>query len=97
LLGAWLGPLERLASIDIKLQEALVAVDRLYQILDIEVEATGTSKKLTFPSGRVGLELREVCFRYGCRANVLEKVNVRIPAGRTVAILARALRASPLC
>ena len=26
-------------------------------------------------------------FRYGCRANVLEKVNLRIPAGQTVAIV----------
>jgi ATP-binding cassette subfamily B protein len=87
LLGYLLGPLERLASVDLKLQDALVAVDRLYQILDVEVEALHAPKKRTFPGGRLGLELRDVCFRYGCRANVLEDVNLRIPAGRTVAIL----------
>jgi ATP-binding cassette subfamily B protein len=87
LLGYLLGPLERLASVNLKLQDALVAVDRLYQILDIEVEALGSSKKMAFPGGRLGLELREVCFRYGCRSNVLEDVSLRIPAGRTVAIL----------
>ena len=38
LLGNLLGPLERLASVNVKLQEALMAVDRLYQILDLEAE-----------------------------------------------------------
>jgi ATP-binding cassette subfamily B protein len=87
LLGYLLGPLERLASVDLKLQDALVAVDRLYQILDIEVEALHSPRKLAFPAGRLGLELRDVSFHYGSRANVLENVNLRIPAGRTVAIL----------
>jgi ABC-type bacteriocin transporter len=87
LLGYLLGPLERLASVDLKLQDALVAVDRLYQILDIEVEAGRATKKTPFPGGRLGLELREVCFAYGSRANVLENISLRIPAGQTVAIL----------
>jgi ATP-binding cassette subfamily B protein len=87
LLGYLLGPLERLASLDLKLQDALVAVDRLYQILDIEVEARGGTNKRAFRGIRHALELDEVTFRYGCRSNVLEKVNLRIPAGQTVAIL----------
>jgi ATP-binding cassette subfamily B protein len=87
LLGYLLGPLERLASVDLKLQDALVAVDRLYQIMDVEAEALNSPKKLGFRGVSDGLELREVSFRYGCRANVLEQVNLRIPAGRTVAIL----------
>jgi ATP-binding cassette subfamily B protein len=87
LLGNLLGPLERLAAVDLKLQDALVAVDRLYQILDIEIEALNASQKMTFQGVHDGLELREVSFRYGCRSNVLDKVTLRIPAGQTVAIL----------
>jgi ATP-binding cassette subfamily B protein len=87
LSGYLLGPLERLASLNLKLQDALIAVDRLYQILDIEVEAHGNTKKSRFDRVHKGLELQEVCFRYGCRSNVLEKINLRIPAGQTVAIL----------
>ena len=30
---------------------------------------------------------RDVSFKYGCRANVLENLNLRIPAGKTVAIV----------
>ncbi len=87
LLANLLGPVERLASVNPRLQEALVAVDRLYQVLDVEAEEPAGARRLAFPGGRLGLELKDVCFHYGCRANVLENVNLRIPAGRTVAIL----------
>jgi ATP-binding cassette subfamily B protein len=87
LLVNLLGPLERLAAVDLKLQDALVAVDRLYQILDIEAEALNASKKMAFPGVRSAVELHEVSFRYGSRSNVLDRINLRIPAGQTVAIL----------
>ena len=41
LLGYLLEPLERLASVNLKIQDALVAVDRLYQVMDLEVEPLG--------------------------------------------------------
>ena len=71
----------------IALQEALVAVDRLYQILDLEAEQCGPMRKLPFTGIRQAIELREVSFRYGYRANVLEQVTLRLPAGQTVAIV----------
>jgi ATP-binding cassette subfamily B protein len=33
------------------------------------------------------VELRNVSFRYGCRENVLNNLNIRLPAGATVAIV----------
>jgi ATP-binding cassette subfamily B protein len=87
LLGNLLGPLERLAAVNVKLQEALVAVDRLYQILDLEAEQCDDHHKATFQRVCDVLELQEVSFHYGCRANVLEQVNLRIPAGKIVAII----------
>jgi ATP-binding cassette subfamily B protein len=86
LLGYLLGPLERLASVNLKLQDALVAVDRLYQILDLEVEA-GNARKVPFPGIQNALVMEKVCFRYGCRGNVLDKVNLYIPAGKTIGIV----------
>jgi ATP-binding cassette subfamily B protein len=87
LLGYLLQPLERLASVNLQLQNALVAVDRLYQILDLEGELREDSKKASFPRIRDAVELRDVCFDYGYRGLVLEKVNLRIPAGQIVAII----------
>jgi ATP-binding cassette subfamily B protein len=87
LLGYLLEPLNRLASVNLKLQDALVAVDRLYQVLDLAREQLDTSNKATFAGLRQAIELREVCFKYGCRPNVLEKVNLCIPVGKTVAVV----------
>jgi ATP-binding cassette subfamily B protein len=87
LLGYLLDPLQRLASVNLKVQDALVAVDRLYQVLDLDAEALDAGEKATFTGLRDALELQDVSFRYGCRANVLEKVSLRIPAGQTVAVV----------
>jgi ATP-binding cassette subfamily B protein len=87
LLGYLLDPLQRLASLNLKAQDALVAVDRLYQILDLETEAIGDPHKVPFRGVRNALELHEVGFRYGCRSSVLSGVSLRIPAGRTVAVV----------
>jgi ABC-type bacteriocin transporter len=87
LLGYLLDPLVRLASVNFQMQEALVAVDRLYQVLDVELEQPGADKKLTFDGLKEGIELQDVRFKYGCRAPVLDNLNLRIPAGKTVAIV----------
>jgi ATP-binding cassette subfamily B protein len=87
LLTYLLEPLNRLASVNQKVQEALVAVDRLYQVLDLEAEAMGDHEKMEFDTVHDGVELRNVSFCYSCRGNVLEGVNLRIPAGKTVAVI----------
>jgi ATP-binding cassette subfamily B protein len=87
LLGYLLEPLQRLASVNLKLQDALVAVDRLFQVLDIDQEQAGANNHARFEKLSRAIELCEVSFKYGCRANVLERMNLRIPAGKTVAIV----------
>jgi ATP-binding cassette subfamily B protein len=87
LLGILLEPLERLASVNLKLQEALVAVDRLYQIMDLELELKADGKKIPFRGVGTAVEFQGASFGYGSRGNVLEQVDLRIPAGSTVAIV----------
>src|SRR5262249_15634406 len=45
------------------------------------------SGQATFTGLRQGIELRDVTFRYGNRSNVLEHIDLTIPAGQTVAIV----------
>src|SRR5262249_15327043 len=45
------------------------------------------SDQVPFRGLREGIALEQVSFRYGCRANVLEKMSLRIPAGQTVAVV----------
>jgi ABC-type bacteriocin/lantibiotic exporter with double-glycine peptidase domain len=87
LLGYLLQPLERLTSVNLQLQEALVAIDRLYQVMDLDTEQPGDHIKAEFTAPRHAIRLEDVRFRYGCRNDVLRKINLEIPAGKTVAIV----------
>ena len=87
LLGFLLDPLGRLATVNFQVQDALVAVDRLYQVLDLELEQPQAHEKLAFDGVKTAIELRDVSFQYGCRTKVLDKLALRIPAGQTVAVV----------
>jgi ATP-binding cassette, subfamily C, bacteriocin exporter len=87
LVGYLLEPLNRLTSVNLKLQDALVAVDRLYQVFDLKLEQAGGGPRARFHGVHEAIELRDVTFQYGCRGKVLDGLNLRFPAGRTVAIL----------
>jgi ATP-binding cassette subfamily B protein len=87
LLGHMLAPVERLTMLNFSLQDALVALDRLAQVMDLEVEQPRRHKKATCPGFRDGIELDQVSFQYGCRDEVLRKISMKIPAGSTIAIV----------
>src|SRR5262249_43618315 len=88
LLAYMLQPLERLASVNLQIQDALVAVDRLNQVMDLTPELLDAEPRRAPLAGiRDGIELRDVSFKYGTRGKVLEKIALRIPVGKKVAIL----------
>lgn len=86
LLATLLEPLSRLATVNLKLQDALVAVDRLYQILEIEQEPFG-GERLAFRRLERGLEFRDVEFAYGTRGKTLNGVTLSIGRGQTIGIV----------
>lgn len=87
LLGHMLEPVERLSGVNTQIQDALIAVDRFGEILDLETEKLSEEHKAAFRGVSSAIALDRVSFRYGCRAEVLKKMSLTIPAGRTVAIV----------
>ena len=87
LLGYLLEPLERLASVNLKIQDALVAVDRLYQVMDLEVEPLGDAKAARFRGVRDAIELRASASGTAAAPTCWRRLDLRIPAGKTVAIV----------
>jgi len=86
LLATMLDPLARLATVNLKLQDAMVAVDRLYQILEVDPEPWNADKA-DFERLERGIELQKVEFGYGARGPVLRDVSLSIPRGAVVAIV----------
>jgi ATP-binding cassette subfamily B protein len=86
LVAYLMDPLNRLASVNLKFQDALTAVDRLYQIMDLEVEAT-QGRQVRFRGVRSAVAFEAVHFSYGTRRKVLDGVGLHLPAGKTVAVV----------
>jgi ABC-type bacteriocin transporter len=86
LLGYLTGPVMTLISANRTIQDALIAADRLFEIMDLERDrVTATA---TIDAARGGdVELEHVSFRYGARAPVLRDVTLRFARGALTAIV----------
>jgi len=87
LFGYMLGPVTSLISMNRTIQDALIAADRLFQVLDLESEEPAS---LSVDLSRQEIEsvcFENVSFRYGSRANIFEDLNLRLEAGKIYGIV----------
>ena len=88
LLAYFLEPVKNLINLQPQMQTAVVAADRLGEILDLEAEKTEQEYKKMNPENLVGdIEFKHVDFRYGTRKLVLEDINIKIEKGQKVAFV----------
>ena len=86
LIGYFTGPAISLIGVNKTIQDAVIASDRLFEIMDLEQE--NDDQKMDFISKDVGdIRFEQVAFRYGTRVNVFEDLNLNIPMGKMTAIV----------
>ncbi len=76
-----IGPLNVLFGAVGSLQQARIAADRLFEIMDLEVESTEGMLQLNGHLGE-GIELQGLTFAHPGRMHILNNVSMRMPAGR---------------
>lgn len=82
LLAYFLTPIENIINLQPTLQTAVVAAERLSEILDLELEKSAEEhKKINPDSLRGDIKFENVDFRYGTRSLVLKNVNMNIKSG----------------
>lgn len=87
LVGYVISPIGSLITSNQTIQDALIAADRLFQIMDLECEQDN-SEKLTLTSDMIGdITFDNVSFRYGSRKQVFESLSLKIKKGETTAII----------
>ena len=87
LVGYVVSPVGTLITSNQTIQDALIAADRLFQIMDLECEQDDT-EKVTLTSEMIGdITFHDVAFRYGSRKQVFELLNLTIPKGKTTAVI----------
>ncbi len=88
LLAYFLDPVKNLINLQPQMQTAVVAADRLGEILDLEAEKTENEHRKLSPVNFAGdIEIRNLNFRYGTRKMVLEDINIKIEKGQKVAFV----------
>lgn len=88
LLAYFLDPVKNLINLQPQMQTAVVAADRLGEILDLDAEKTEAEYRKLSPSSLAGdIEIKNLNFRYGTRKLVLEDINIRIEKGKKIAFV----------
>lgn len=86
LVGYFTGPLTTLVSANRSIQDAIIASDRLFEIMDLETEDKGGG--IIFSKAHVGnIRFDKVSFRYGSNRNVLNELDFTINKGSLTAIV----------
>jgi ATP-binding cassette subfamily B protein len=87
LLGYLLTPISSLITANQTVQDAMIAADRLFQIMDLNREEE-EEKKVIFTSDMVGnIHFTDVSFRYGSRKQVFDQMSLTILKGKITAII----------
>lgn len=86
LAGYFAGPAANLIGMNRALQDALIAADRLFEVIDLEREES--SGKIELTREMTGdIRFRGVSFRYGSRETVFDGLDLCIPKGKTIAVV----------
>lgn len=88
LLAYFLDPIQNLINLQPTVQTAVVAADRLGEILDLETEIGEQEDNKLQPASLKGdIELQNVDFRYGTRELTLQGINLTIRQGEKIAFV----------
>jgi len=88
MLGYLLGPLKNLGNLNRTFRDALIAADRLFQILDLEHEQNAGSG-IRLKHIDKDIEFSNIRFRYGSRPELFKDLNFSIPYGKLTGIVGR--------
>lgn len=86
LISYFTGPISALIGMNKTLQDAIIASDRLFEIMDLERENEDNQIELN-PEQIGDIRFEQISFRYGTRTNVFEDFSLNIPKGKFTAIV----------
>mgnify|MGYP000889801708 FL=1 len=88
MLAYFLNPLRNLIDLQAGIQQAVVAAERLSEIIDLEIEDEVDEEKKYKPIELPGnIKVEKINFRYGTRRLVLEDINFEINKGEKIAVV----------
>ncbi|WP_116125003.1 peptidase domain-containing ABC transporter [Lewinella sp. IMCC34183] len=87
LVGYFTGPAKGLIGMNKTIQNALIAADRLFEIVDLDGEEEATQTLALTPELIGDIRFRDVTYRYGSRQQVFENLSLTLPAGQITGLV----------
>ena len=86
IIGYFMGPISSLIGANKSIQNALIAADRLFEIMDLERETT--ENKIELKRGNIGdVKFENIRFAYGTRKEVFNDFSFVLPKGKLTAVI----------
>lgn len=86
IIGYFTGPVASLITANKSIQNALIAADRLFEIMDLERETT--ENKMELKRENIGdIRFENIQFSYGTRTDVFNNFSFTIPKGKITAVI----------
>jgi ATP-binding cassette subfamily B protein len=86
IIGYFMGPISSLIGANKSIQNALIAADRLFEIMDLEREST--ENKIELKRENIGdIKFENIRFAYGTRKEVFDNFSFTIPKGKLTAVI----------
>lgn len=86
IIGYFMSPIASIIGANKSIQNALIAADRLFEIMDLEREST--ENKIELKSDNIGdVKFENVSFTYGTRKEVFRDFSLTIPHGKITAVI----------
>ena len=86
IIGYFMGPISSLIGANKSIQNALIAADRLFEIMDLERETN--ENKIELKRENIGdIQFENISFSYGTRKNVFNNFSLTISKGQMTAII----------
>jgi ABC-type multidrug transport system fused ATPase/permease subunit len=86
-LNGFFDPIQQLSQVYTTYQSGMAALDKIFELLDVEPTLVDRPGAIDLPRVRGALEFRDVSFRYGDGAYALRDVSLSVPPGQTVALV----------
>ena len=87
LSGFFLEPLSRVLTMQLQLQEVMIAAQRLSDVIDLEEESDSNLNKDEVDDLSGDIEFNNVCFAYGTRGMAIKNISLKIKSGEKVAFV----------
>lgn len=86
-INIFLNPVDKLVNFTEQFQRGLSGFERFLEVLETEPDIQDKDDAVELINLKGNIEFREVSFSYNDKHNVLDNINIRIQAGRNVALV----------